>query len=72
MCGISGFNWEDKELIQKMNKSIVHRGPDAFGKFLDKGISLGHSRLSIIDLLESEWKASVKRSQGIAIMILEQ
>ena len=50
MCGISGFNWADKDLIKKMTDAISHRGPDAEGYFTDKGISLGHRRLSIIDL----------------------
>jgi asparagine synthase (glutamine-hydrolysing) len=50
MCGISGFNWEDKELIKKMTKTMSHRGPDDIGHYTDKNISLGHNRLSIIDL----------------------
>lgn len=50
MCGICGFNWDDKDLIRKMNNSIEHRGPDGEGIFIDKNISLGHRRLSIIDL----------------------
>ncbi len=50
MCGINGFNFEDKGLIEKMNTKIAHRGPDDTGTFLSSGISLGHNRLSIIDL----------------------
>ncbi|MBS3165848.1 asparagine synthase (glutamine-hydrolyzing) [Candidatus Woesearchaeota archaeon] len=50
MCGIVGFNWEDKDLIKRMSTILEHRGPDGFGYFTDKGISLGHRRLSIIDL----------------------
>ena len=50
MCGISGFNWEDEKKIQNMVNLLSHRGPDANGVFIDKGISLGHNRLSIIDL----------------------
>ena len=50
MCGIAGFNWQDKELIKAMNKSLKHRGNDDSGVFVDKGVSLGHQRLSIIDL----------------------
>ncbi|NQV78097.1 MAG: asparagine synthase (glutamine-hydrolyzing) [Lutibacter sp.] len=49
MCGICGFNWENKLLIKSMVKSIEHRGPDNSGIYLDKNISLGHQRLSIID-----------------------
>lgn len=50
MCGISGFNWKDSNLINKMNNLLEHRGPDDQGTYLDENISLGHTRLSIIDL----------------------
>lgn len=50
MCGIIGFNWEDASLLKKALKEIRHRGPDASGSFFDRGVSLGHNRLSIIDL----------------------
>jgi asparagine synthase (glutamine-hydrolysing) len=50
MCAINGFNFRDEDLIQKMNQTTKHRGPDDSGVFLDDYISLGHNRLSIIDL----------------------
>jgi asparagine synthase (glutamine-hydrolysing) len=50
MCGISGFNWGDAGLIERMNKSLAHRGPDDQGIYVDERLSLGHRRLSIIDL----------------------
>ena len=50
MCGITGFNWNDKELVKVMTNSIKHRGPDGFGYYTDKNVSLGHRRLAIIDL----------------------
>jgi asparagine synthase (glutamine-hydrolysing) len=50
MCGINGFNFQDEGLIQKMNQSTKHRGPDDDGMFLTNQWSLGHNRLSIIDL----------------------
>ncbi|MFZ5559799.1 MAG: asparagine synthase (glutamine-hydrolyzing) [Patescibacteria group bacterium] len=52
MCGINGFNFRSENLIEKMNNRIKHRGPDQSGIFLDNDISLGHQRLSIIDLSE--------------------
>ncbi len=52
MCGICGFNWGDEELIKKMARSISHRGPDQDGYYVDKSVSFGHKRLSIIDLSE--------------------
>ena len=51
MCGICGFyGFEDASLLKKMRSAINHRGPDAEGTYTDKLCSLGHKRLSIIDL----------------------
>lgn len=50
MCGISGFNWKDEGKIAEMVQALSHRGPDANGVFTGEGISLGHNRLSVIDL----------------------
>ena len=51
MCGICGiYGLEDKELVKKMCQTLVHRGPDDQGIYTDSNISLGHRRLSIIDL----------------------
>lgn len=50
MCGICGFNWNDEELVSRMSGTIAHRGPDQEGVFCDSHCSLGHRRLSIIDL----------------------
>lgn len=52
MCGICGFNWNDKELISVMNDTLEHRGPDQQGIYCHESISLGFRRLSIIDLSE--------------------
>lgn len=51
MCGICGFlGFEDKETLRNMMERLSHRGPDDSGTFLDDIISLGHVRLSIIDI----------------------
>ncbi len=52
MCGINGFNWADENAIQRMNELTIHRGPDNADVFVDEHVSLGHTRLSIIDLSE--------------------
>ncbi|MDP3026559.1 MAG: asparagine synthetase B, partial [Nanoarchaeota archaeon] len=52
MCGICGFNWEDKKTIKEMTDTLIHRGPDQYDYYTDQFISLGHRRLSIIDLSE--------------------
>ncbi len=59
MCGIAGF-WTQKgnnkealkEEIIKMTKTLAHRGPDDEGFYIDEkaDITLGHRRLSILDL----------------------
>ncbi|VVB74131.1 Glutamine--fructose-6-phosphate aminotransferase [isomerizing] [uncultured archaeon] len=51
MCGICGiYGLGDKKLIKRMADAIRHRGPDGDGYYVGDGISLGHRRLSIIDL----------------------
>jgi asparagine synthase (glutamine-hydrolysing) len=52
MCGILGFNWRDEVLAKKIGSSLSHRGPDQEGYFSDKNLTLGHRRLSILDLSE--------------------
>ncbi len=51
MCGIAGIaGRSDGELLRRMTDLLAHRGPDAEGFHLEEAISLGHRRLSIIDL----------------------
>ena len=54
MCGIAGiFSRRAPHapaLIRRMTDAIRHRGPDADGFFEDRFCSLGHRRLSIIDV----------------------
>lgn len=55
MCGINGIislgEKEKRQLcLEKMNIKLKHRGPDDDGTFSDDYISLGQTRLSIIDL----------------------
>ncbi len=52
MCGIAGFNWHDKTVIEKMARTLTHRGPDDEGLYTDDRVSLGHRRLSVIDTSE--------------------
>jgi asparagine synthase (glutamine-hydrolysing) len=53
MCGICGFNWTDERLLERMKATLTHRGPDGHGSYVAEGVSLGHLRLSIVDLSES-------------------
>lgn len=58
MCGIVGIVSLSKSLekrkvlLDKMLKAQTHRGPDATQNWHDGACSLGHNRLSIIDLSE--------------------
>jgi|SRR5215469_2154148 len=56
MCGICGIFEFDrrkpfpKDLLHRMNETIIHRGPDDEGIFDGPGVGFGFRRLSIIDL----------------------
>jgi len=54
LCGIAGFthkNWiPDPERIRSATATLIHRGPDEQGVFESKIVSLGATRLKIIDL----------------------
>jgi len=56
MCGIAGFSGPDvdaaaaRPLLQRMIRTLAHRGPDGYGFHAEPGVGLAHARLSIIDL----------------------
>ena len=54
MCGFAGFvskkSYDKNEIVKKMAETIVHRGPDSDGYFVEDDVALGFRRLSIIDL----------------------
>jgi asparagine synthase (glutamine-hydrolysing) len=51
MCGICGFSGPaNQERLEKMTRSIIHRGPDSAGFYSSGGINMGMRRLKIIDL----------------------
>ena len=57
MCGITGWlnldnksNHEAEAVLHSMCETIVHRGPDSEGLWIDDQAALGMRRLSIIDL----------------------
>ena len=54
MCGIAGFTHVAKRLpsgvLTSALESIAHRGPDHQGQFLSPQVSLGSTRLRILDL----------------------
>lgn len=53
MCGICGFTGGmegARAVVEKMCAALAHRGPDGEGVYLSEGITLGHRRLSLVDL----------------------
>jgi asparagine synthase (glutamine-hydrolysing) len=54
LCGIAGFthkNWvPDPDRIRSATATLIHRGPDQQGVFESQIVSLGATRLKIIDL----------------------
>ena len=62
MCGLTGY-WttggksgpDMQEQIERMTETIVHRGPDDSGSWIDAecGLALGFRRLAILDLTPS-------------------
>ena len=56
MCGITGiFDTRsgspiNRTVLQRMNDSQLHRGPDEGNLHIEPGVGLGHRRLSIIDI----------------------
>jgi len=59
VCGITGIVRSDgarvdRELLERMNDAIRHRGPDDDGFYFGDGVGLGMRRLSIIDLAHGQ------------------
>jgi asparagine synthase (glutamine-hydrolysing) len=55
MCGIVGIVNQntrpvEREILEKMNRAIRHRGPDEDGFYVHENVGLAMRRLSIIDL----------------------
>ena len=55
MCGICGYinlNGQpaEREIAEQMNRTLVHRGPDDAGVFIDSLIALAMRRLAVIDV----------------------
>ncbi len=51
MCGICGFSgFRDDVRLSRMVRSLVHRGPDDEGRYVEETVSLAMRRLSVIDV----------------------
>ena len=76
MCGIAGFLESAagtrsvvEDVLQKMSRALVHRGPDDSGCWLDpdSGIALGHRRLAVLELSQAGHQPMVSASGRYAL-----
>ena len=55
MCGITGIvNLDgrpvERKAVERMTRTLSHRGPDAEGSWVEGAVGFGHRRLTIRDL----------------------
>ncbi len=68
MCGICGFSKSDEKLIREMLDALKHRGPDDVGYLVDNYVSIGNTRLSIIDLSEAARQPIFNEDKTVAVV----
>ncbi len=66
ICGIAGFR--DDDLLDRMTAALAHRGPDDAGYFRSDHVSLGHRRLSIIDVAGGQQPIVNEASDVVVIL----
>ena len=76
MCGINGIlkinpnydirSFENK--INQMNETIIHRGPDSGGVYVNNPIGQGFRRLSIIDLSDAGNQPMLSQDKSISLV----
>ncbi|MBH11183.1 MAG: asparagine synthase (glutamine-hydrolyzing) [Candidatus Marinimicrobia bacterium] len=73
MCGIAGIikqgarKDELRDQIQKILKTIKHRGPDDQGEYIDTNLAIGMTRLSIIDI--ENGKQPISNSDNSVVLV---
>ena len=76
MCGIVGIvNIQDgpqidRDLLEKMNSSLIQRGPDDGHIHTEPGVGHGHRRLSIIDV--SSGKQPLYNEDGSVVAVFNR
>lgn len=71
MCGIIGYSCLNSRSKIELNlEAIAHRGPDDSGIFEDtkRGVALGHTRLSILDLSQFGHQPMLSADSQIALV----
>lgn len=79
MCGIAGFFNPNKDytkerkkwqpVLERMNQTLKHRGPDGSGTYLCPSVGFSHVRLKIIDLFTGE-QPMIKKRDGFDFAIV--
>ena len=70
MCGFVGFvNYkkdisENRNILEEMNNTLVKRGPDEEGYYINNNVALGHKRLIVIDPEGGKQPMVAKYSDG--------
>lgn len=70
MCGFVGFAnlkepiIQDRNILEKMNQSLINRGPDEEGYYIGEHVCLGHKRLIVIDPAGGKQPMIQKASYG--------
>jgi asparagine synthase (glutamine-hydrolysing) len=74
MCGIAGVfkpgqTGSGPDVVARMRDRMAHRGPDGFGIWCasDRSCTLGHRRLSIIDLSDAASQPMVSDAGAVAV-----
>ncbi|HNI67001.1 MAG TPA: asparagine synthase (glutamine-hydrolyzing) [Nitrospira sp.] len=73
MCGIAvviGLNGRgiERAAVERMAESLVHRGPDDSGIYVDGPVGMGFRRLSILDLSEAGHQPMVTSDQQYVLV----
>ncbi|MGW3795924.1 N-acetylglutaminylglutamine amidotransferase, partial [Micromonospora arida] len=73
MCGISGearFDGRspDASAVTRMTEAMRSRGPDGEGLSADGWVTLGHRRLTIIDLSDAGGQPMIRDDLGLALV----
>lgn len=71
MCGICGYisnHQIDKSVVERMNQSMFHRGPNGDGSYFEEHLGLAMRRLSIIDL-EGGWQPLYNEDKSLVLFM---